>query len=177
MRNYLDAQAMAKVLQTALHGLDRSITEGQARAITAAQFGYGDWADLAAKIDADRGGGPHLNPAIPIFRMFDVDKAKAFYVDYLGFAWDWAHRLDERAPVYAQVSRSGFRLHLSEHHGDATPGSSAFVPMSGIVAYRDELAAKTYPFMDPDVEDMPWGRILEVIDPFGNHIRFCEPAD
>ncbi|HVC64682.1 MAG TPA: glyoxalase superfamily protein, partial [Candidatus Dormibacteraeota bacterium] len=43
--------------------------------------------------------------AIPIFRIFDVEKAKEFYVDFLGFRVDWEHRFDETAPLYMQISR------------------------------------------------------------------------
>ncbi|MGD0192625.1 MAG: glyoxalase superfamily protein, partial [Rhizomicrobium sp.] len=65
----------------------------------------------------------HFTAVVPVFRMFDIAKAREFYVDYLGFSWDWEHRFDADAPLYAQVSRAGLRLHLSEHHGDGTPGS------------------------------------------------------
>ncbi|WP_416135580.1 glyoxalase superfamily protein [Azotobacter chroococcum] len=26
----------------------------------------------------------------------------------------------------------------------------------------------------PSIQDTGWGQVLEVIDPFGNRIRFCE---
>jgi hypothetical protein len=67
-------------------------------------------------------------------------------------------------------------LHLSGHHGDATPGSNVFVTMKGIKAYRQELMSKDYTFMKPGVEDAPWGAVMEVIDPFSNGIRFCEQS-
>ena len=73
-----------------------------------------------------------------------------------------------------QVSRSHLTLHLSEHHGDASPGSTAFIPMANIDAYHAELRAKAYRYMNPGIESLPWGRILEVIDPFSNRLRFCE---
>jgi hypothetical protein len=50
---------------------------------------------------------PTLRQAIPILRIFSVEKAKEFYVDFLGFTWDWEHRFGENFPLYAQVSRSG----------------------------------------------------------------------
>lgn len=71
---------------------------------------------------------------IPILRIFDVAKAKEFYVDYLGFAIDGEHHFEEHTPAYLQVSRGGLTLHLSEHHGDACPGSTVFVWMTGIEA-------------------------------------------
>jgi hypothetical protein len=115
-----------------------------------------------------------LETAIPILRIFDVAKAKEFYLDFLGFIWDWEHRFGPDFPLYAQISRSGLQFHLSEHHGDASPGTTTFVRMQGAAALQKELAAKNYRYMKPGLEDMPWGLIVEVHDPFGNRIRFCE---
>jgi len=87
---------------------------------------------------------PDLRQAIPILRIFSVEKAMAFYVDFLGFSIDWKHRFGDDFPLYAQVSRSSLRLHLSEHHGDACPGATVFVWMRGIAAYHAELMGKDY---------------------------------
>ena len=51
-----------------------------------------------------------------------MEKAREFYIEFLGFAVDWEHRFEGVAPVYMQVSRGNLVLHLSEHHGDACPG-------------------------------------------------------
>ncbi|NSX91387.1 glyoxalase superfamily protein [Agrobacterium tumefaciens] len=110
----------------------------------------------------------------PIVRIFDEAKAREFYVDFLGFGIDWEHRFGDNFPLYMQVSRAGMGLHLSGHHGDATPGSNIFVTMRGVHAYQQELAAHDYRFMKPGVEELPWGDVMEVTDPFGNRIRFCE---
>ncbi|MES9754348.1 glyoxalase superfamily protein, partial [Bacillus wiedmannii] len=40
----------------------------------------------------------------PIFRIFDVEKAKLFYIDFLGFKMDWEHRYEEHMPLYIQIS-------------------------------------------------------------------------
>ena len=40
---------------------------------------------------------------IPILRIFDVGKAREFYLGFLGFTVDWEHRFDDRAPLYMQV--------------------------------------------------------------------------
>ena len=37
---------------------------------------------------------------------------------------------------------SGLVLHLSEHHGDGTPGTVLFCEMTGIEAFHAELSAK-----------------------------------
>jgi catechol 2,3-dioxygenase-like lactoylglutathione lyase family enzyme len=50
---------------------------------------------------------------IPLLRIFDVDKAKEFYVGYLGFSLDWEHHFEENTPAYLQVSRDGLVLHLA----------------------------------------------------------------
>ena len=113
---------------------------------------------------------------IPIFRIFDSDKARAFYLDFLGMAVDWEHRFEDRAPLYMQVSRGDLKLHLTEHHGDCCPGSTVYVQTDGLEDYHREITAKGYPFMRPGIEPAPWGeKIMEVIDPFGNRIRFCGP--
>jgi catechol 2,3-dioxygenase-like lactoylglutathione lyase family enzyme len=113
--------------------------------------------------------------AIPILRIFDEAKARAFYVDYLGFKVDWEHRFEPGLPLYMQVSRGALTLHLSGHHGDCTPGSTVYVPMTGIRDYHAELRAKDYPNLRPGLEDAPWGATtMELLDPFGNRLRLAE---
>lgn len=112
---------------------------------------------------------------IPILRIFDVPKAKEFYVDFLGFAVDWEHHFEEGMPAYIQVSRGGFVLHLSEHHGDACPGSSIFVWMTGVEEFHREVTGKGYKYLRPGIDTTFYGaRAFQVIDPFGNRIGFNE---
>ena len=118
-----------------------------------------------------------LSPAIPIIRIFEEGKAEEFYLEFLGFVPQWEHRFEANFPLYAQIKRSELTLHLSEHHGDATPGSAVFVPMKNIDAFQQELMAKNDKCAKPAIQDLPWGRMLEVTDPFGNKIRFCELSD
>lgn len=110
----------------------------------------------------------------PIFRMFDEAKAREFYCGFLGFEVRFEHRFAPGLPLYIGMERGGFELHLSEHHGDATPGSTAFVETLNIRAYHRELIAKGYAYNRPGLEELPWGLQVEVSDPFGNRIRFCE---
>jgi catechol 2,3-dioxygenase-like lactoylglutathione lyase family enzyme len=112
---------------------------------------------------------------IPILRIFDVEKAKAFYVGFLGFTVDWEHHFEANTPAYLQVSRAGLVLHLSEHHGDACPGSTVFVWMTGIEEFHREITAKGYKYLRPGIEHgFRVAKCVEVIDPFGNRIRFNE---
>ena len=117
----------------------------------------------------------HLD-AIPIFRIFDEEKARAFYIDYLGCSWDWEHRFHNNAPLYAQVSRAGMVIHLSEHHGDASPAATAYVVLGDVDAFVSELRTKTYRHLNPGIDEAPWGRGTQLTDPFGNRIRFNEPS-
>ena len=90
---------------------------------------------------------------IPVLRIFDVDKAKEFYVGYLGFQIDWEHHFEANTPLYMQVSRGPLVLHL--------------------------ISAKNYKYLRPGVNDqrpdLPF-KSMNVIDPFGNKIRFSEPV-
>ena len=115
---------------------------------------------------------------IPLFRIFDVAKAREFYLDYLGFALDWEHRFDDVAPVYMQISRGGCMLHLTEHYGDACPGSTIFVRVTGLEEFHRELTAKNYGYLRPGLEKTFHQSIqVQVADPFGNRIRFDETVE
>jgi catechol 2,3-dioxygenase-like lactoylglutathione lyase family enzyme len=113
--------------------------------------------------------------AVPILRIFDAAKALGFYRDWLGFAVDWEHRFEPTAPLYLQVARGGMRLHLTEHHGDCTPGSTVFVQATGLRDFHTEIMARDYPFNRPGLDLAPWGGLMmEVTDPFANRLRFWE---
>lgn len=117
----------------------------------------------------------HVAQAIPVLRIFDEDKAREFYVDFLGMQVDWAHRFEPDLPLYQQVSRNGLVLHLSGHFGDACPGSTVYLSLQGVHALQQELLAKRYKHARPGVQRMPWGvDQMELTDPFGNRLRFAE---
>lgn len=173
MRDFSDAKTMAKVLRTALAESGLEVSHSQALELVARQFDQPDWNVLSARISQHR-QAPHISPAIPIIRSFDSAKAEEFYLGYLGFAVDWQHRHEAHLPLYMQVSRSDCLLHISEHHGDATPGGRSFIPMTGIAAFHAELTARPYRNLNPGLEQMPWGAQLSLSDPFGNRLTFCE---
>ena len=110
---------------------------------------------------------------IPLLRIFDVAKAKEFYVDFLGFTIDWEHRYEPDTPLYMQVSRGSCVLHLSEHHGDACPGSAVRIPLEDVDALYEELKSRPYSGYFPEVQATPWGsRDMSILDPFGNRLVF-----
>jgi catechol 2,3-dioxygenase-like lactoylglutathione lyase family enzyme len=85
---------------------------------------------------------PRLQQTIPILRIFSVDKAREFYLGFLGFRVAFEHRFDAASPLYMGIERDGVTLHLSEHHGDACPGAAVLVPVEGLDALHREITAK-----------------------------------
>ena len=116
-----------------------------------------------------------MQAVIPVLRIFDRAKTREFYNEWLGFRTDWEHQFDDNAPLYLQISLDGLLLHLSEHHGDSTPGSKVILHVTQLDKFCGELTSKNYRYYRPAVEDAPWGaKIMEVIDPFGNRLLFNE---
>lgn len=113
--------------------------------------------------------------ARPIFRIFDYSKALEFYVDWLGFKVDWEDN-PSNAPVYLQISLGDIVLHLTEHHGDCSPGARVHIEnFDGLKEYHKMLLDKQYKFNRPGIGKTPWDSktyCVEVIDPFGNRLTF-----
>lgn len=111
----------------------------------------------------------------PIFRVFNYDKVIEFYVDWLGFKIDWEDR-QPNWPIYLQVSLGDIQLHLSEHHGDCTPGARAFInDFDNLKDYHQRLLDKNYTFNRPGIHTATWNNefyTMEAIDPFGNRLTF-----
>lgn len=119
-----------------------------------------------------------MTETIPILRIFNYDKMKEFYIDWLGFTIDWEHN-PENAPIYLGVSLGQVKLHLSEHHGDGTPGTKVFIEnFPNLKSYHRELQNKSYKYMNPGIGKFPFMKstlCMEVVDPFGNKIVFTGP--
>jgi catechol 2,3-dioxygenase-like lactoylglutathione lyase family enzyme len=165
---------MAKRLRSALAARSIEIPHAVSLELVAAELGYRDWNTAAATLQPPATDGVSFQQAIPILRIFDIVKAREFYCGFLGFAVVMEQRHEPDLPLYMAVARAGLELHLSEHHGDASPGSTAFVWMAGIKEFHAELNAKQYGYGRPGINRQPWGTQMEVYDPFGNRIRFCQ---
>lgn len=112
---------------------------------------------------------------IPILRIFDYTKAIEFYVDWLGFSVAWEHHFEENTPVYLEVTKGTLTLHLSEHHGDGTPGSHVFIWCEGIKEYHEELIYKKFKYNRPGLDKTFYGALSFIVnDPFNNKISFNE---
>ena len=103
-----------------------------------------------------------LSNPVPILRIFDEARARDFYLGFLGFRIDWEHRFEPGTPLYMQVARDACVLHLSEHHGDATPGSALRIAVSDLDALQADLLGKQYKYARPGIEEMPWARDMKI---------------
>ena len=185
MRTYLDSKAMAKAMRERLAESGIEVPHSEALEIVARQFGLDTWNILSARIEAARAGPAATGDAkvqspvrfeagTPIFRIFDVEKTREFYLGFLGMSIDWERRFEADAPLYMQVTRGNLKLHLSEHSGDATPGANAVVFCEGVAALHAEVSEKNYRYNRPGLQEQDWGIEMQVIDPFGNRLRFIE---
>jgi len=116
-----------------------------------------------------------IEKTIPVLRIFDYDKAIEFYIDWLGFKINWEHHFEDNTPVYLEVEREGLVLHLSEHHGDGTPGTNVFVWCKNVESFHKEIIDKKYKYNKPGLEKTFYDALCcTVIDPFQNRISFNE---
>jgi len=114
---------------------------------------------------------------VPIFRSFNETATRAFYLDFLGFEVEFEHRFEPGTPLYMGVRRGHCILHLSEHHGDGTPGSSVRIDVDDVHAYCNALNEKRYKHARPGIQRQPWGYDdMTVADPSGNKLIFCTPT-
>ena len=104
--------------------------------------------------------------AIPVS---DVDRAKAFYVDRVGFVADHDHRVSDDLR-FVQLTPPGSACSIAFGVGltDAEPGSVRGLQLvvSDIEAAHEELAARGVDVSD--VQVFPWGSFVFFDDPDGN---------
>ena len=104
--------------------------------------------------------------AVPVS---DVDRAKAFYVDQVGFNADHDHRVDENMR-FVQLTPPGSACSIAIGSGitDAAPGS-----LQGLQLVVEDIESARTALLDGGVEvgevqDFPWGRFVFFKDPDGN---------
>ncbi|MGK5729854.1 glyoxalase superfamily protein [Streptomyces sp. URMC 124] len=105
--------------------------------------------------------------AIPVLHVENASAAVAWYAR-LGFAEQWEHRFEPGLPAFVEVARGAVRLFLSEHRGDARPGTLIYLRVRDV----DAVAAE---FGVPPVS-APWAREIELQDPDGNRLRVGTPV-
>ena len=71
--------------------------------------------------------------AVPILRVADADAAVRWY-ERLGFTKQWEYRFDPDCPAFVSIACGGTHLFLSEHRGDARPGTLVVLEVSDVDA-------------------------------------------
>lgn len=104
--------------------------------------------------------------AVPVT---DVDRAKAFYVDQVGFNADHDHRVNENLRfVQLTPPGSACSIVIGEGITDMAPGSQQGIQIvvADVEAARAALIANGVEASD--IDDQPWGRFVFFSDPDGN---------
>ena len=104
--------------------------------------------------------------AIPVT---DVDRAKAFYVEQVGFVADQDHRVSDTLRfVQLTPPGSACSVVLGEGITEMAPGSQKGVQLvvADVRACREELIGRGV--QASEVQDMPWGSFTFFADPDGN---------
>lgn len=104
--------------------------------------------------------------AVPVS---DVDRAKAFYVEQVGFAEDHDHQVNENLR-FVQLTPPGSACSIAFGTGitPAEPGS-----LKGLQVVVDDVEAARTQLLDKgvavtEIDDLPWGRFAFFKDPDGN---------
>ena len=104
--------------------------------------------------------------AIPVS---DIDRAKAFYVDQIGFNADHDHQVSADLR-FVQLTPPGSHCSIAIGQGitDAAPGSvqGMQIVVSDIEAAHAQLVERGVDVSD--VQDFAWGRFIFFADPDGN---------
>ncbi len=104
-----------------------------------------------------------------IIPVTDVDRAKAFYVDQIGFHADHDQRVSDQIR-FVQLTPPGSACSIAFGKGltDAAPGSvkGLQVVVSDVAALREELVGRGVETSDVQVLD--WGSFIYFSDPDGN---------
>src|SRR5438067_13894929 len=104
--------------------------------------------------------------AVPVS---DLDRAKAFYAETLGFNVDHDHTVsDEIRFVQLTPPGSACSIALGKGIAEMPPGSLQGLQLvvSDVEAAREELTGRGVPV--GEVQDFPWGRFVFFSDPDGN---------
>ena len=113
-----------------------------------------------------------------IIPVTDIDRAKAFYVDQVGFNADFDHRVNDQIR-FVQLMPPGSACSIAFGQGltDAEPGSVKGIQV--VVASADQARAELSAagVAVSDVDSQVWGRFVHFADPDGNAWTLQELPD
>lgn len=108
---------------------------------------------------------------VPILHVEDAHASAKWYAR-LGFTVAGEHRFAPHLPLYMFLRRGTSALHLSEHKGDARPGTLVYFYVDDVDAVAAEFGTA--------IQEQPWAREVQLTDPDGNRWRIgqrCKARD
>jgi catechol 2,3-dioxygenase-like lactoylglutathione lyase family enzyme len=106
--------------------------------------------------------------AVPILRVNDVDRSLVWWVR-LGFTEEFRHQFEPGLPRFVGICRDDCQVFLSEHSGDASGPALIYLWVPDVDSVAIEFGAT--------IDEMPWARDCEIVDPDGNRVRVASPPE
>ena len=120
-------------------------------------------------VPGDSVGGMDFRIEVVFIGVTDVDRAKSFYVDQVGFHADHDHRVHEGLR-FVQLTPPGSACSVAFGEGITAmpPGAQqgVMIVVPDVGGARAELAGRGVEVTEVDVQ--PWGSFVSFADPDGN---------
>jgi catechol 2,3-dioxygenase-like lactoylglutathione lyase family enzyme len=111
---------------------------------------------------------------VVVVPVSDIDKAKEYYADNLGFKVDMDVNMEDKRLVQLTPAGSSCSIHIGQNITDMTPGS-----VKGLILVVKDAAAAKKELDDKgvetgEIEEFPWGKHVNLTDPDGNTLTIQE---
>lgn len=114
--------------------------------------------------------------AVPVLPIDDLDVAKRFYVDHLGFSLNWEYRDAEHQVGMLGVQRGGMKITLDWPMSGHGRNACVSLEVESADSYYEEWTRRGVGIQRPPKNE-EWGaRTFGVTDPFGNTIFVIGPV-
>jgi catechol 2,3-dioxygenase-like lactoylglutathione lyase family enzyme len=124
---------------------------------------------MTTNTDSDKGGKMDIKIELIILPVTDVDRAKAFYVDQVGFNADFDQRVNENLR-FVQLTPQGSACSIAFGEGLTTAPPGSVKGLQAVIADADashaELSSRGVAVSD--IDELAWGRFIFFADPDGN---------
>ncbi|EGD08697.1 bleomycin resistance protein [Xanthomonas vesicatoria] len=109
---------------------------------------------------------------IPVLRVTDATSSFPFYTQGLGFTIDFEYRHEPGFPVFAQLTREGQSIFLTEHADDCQVGGAIHFMVPDVDACYSAFKAAGLAQTPPPFNTAWKTREIQVVDPDGNRLTF-----
>ena len=114
--------------------------------------------------------GMDIKLELVILPVADVDRARDFYVDKIGFNLDHDHTVSDEIR-FVQLTPPGSACSIAFGKGLTTAKPGSVEGLQAVIADADEVRAELIGrgAEVSEVQDLAWGRFVFFDDPDGNH--------